>query len=431
MVKVLRKNSGRAAPARARMTLKEVMKLDQEKLRRYAEVVIKRGLFLKEGQPVYIEAQVDNEALICALAEAAYDAGASDVAVAWKSNALDRIRLLRGGDGIGTLSELDCAEIDYHAGRGAAFIRVEKVDLDVFRGVPAASIQKKAIGDRQSRVRYSRKSGGAQTTIICCPTESWAKVVYPDLPADEGVEKLWEAVFTCCRVNEPDPLAAWDSYIANSRRRRRLLEDKQYKTFHYTSRETDLYLSPTEPQTWGGGCCEFPDRPDIFVPNVPTEEIFTCPHKYKAQGYVTSTRPLNFRGQLIDHFRLELKDGKVVSYSADVGEEVLRAILETDEGSCYFGEMALIDKNSPISALHTTFYTTLYDENASCHIALGLAGGPGEMSPEELDAAGINQSVLHVDFMVGSDDMNIQGMTADGVWEDVFIDGSWAPEFTI
>lgn len=405
--------------------------MDQEKLKKYASVVIRRGLFLKEGQPVYIEAQVDQEELVCALTEEAYAAGASDVAVAWKSNAFDRIRLLRNDDSLSALSELDCAAIDYHAGRGAAFIRIEKVDLDVFRGVPTAAIAKKAIGDRQSRVRYSSKSGGAQSTIICCPSESWAKVVYPDLAPDEGVEKLWEAVFECCRVKEPDPLAAWDNYIANSRRRRALLNEKQYRTFHYTSRETDLYLSPTEPQVWGGGCCDFPDKPDIFVPNVPTEEIFTCPHKYKAQGYVTSTRPLNFRGQLIDHFRLELKDGKVVSYSADVGEEVLKAILETDEGSCYFGEMALIDKKSPISALHTTFYTTLYDENASCHIALGLAGGPSDMSAEELDKAGINQSVLHVDFMVGSDDMNIQGLTADGAWEDVFVDGSWAPEFTI
>lgn len=405
--------------------------MDQKKLQTYAEVVIKRGLFLKPGQSVYIEAQVDSEELICALAEQAYAAGASDVSVAWKSNALDRIKLMRKDGEIGALSELDCAAIDYYAGRGAAFIRVEEVDLDVFRGVPMENIQKKAIGDRQSRIRYSQKSGGAQSTIICCPSVSWARLVYPDLPPEEGLEKLWEAVFACCRVNEPDPLKAWDDYIANARRRRKMLEDKQYRTFRYKSAETDLYLSPIEPQFWNGGCVEFPDRPDIFVPNVPTEEIFTCPHKYKSEGYVTSTRPLNFRGQLIDHFRLTLKEGKVVDYSADVGEEVLKTILETDEGSCYFGEMALIDKKSPISALRTTFYTTLYDENASCHIALGLAGGPPGKTPGELDAMGINTSVLHVDFMVGSDDMSIQGLTADGTWEDIFIDGSWAPAFTI
>lgn len=403
--------------------------MDMQKLDKYAEVVIKKGVFLKKGQPVYIEANVDNEELVCALARQAYLAGASDVSVNFKSQKLDSIKLMRDGDDIGKLTEIDYATIDYHAKRNAAFIRIDNVDLEVFKDVPASAIQKKAIGDRESRIRYNANSDRAQSTIICCPTRAWAKVVYPDLPLEEALEKLWEAVFFCTRVYEEDPLKAWDDYIANSRRRRALLDAKQYKTFHYTAKETDLYLSPIDDQMWGGGCCEFPDSDEIFVPNVPTEEIFTCPHKYKSQGYVTSSRPLNFRGQIIDHFTLTLKDGKVVDYKADKGEEVLKTILETDEGSCYFGEMALIDKKSPISALNTTFYTTLFDENASCHIALGLAMGGAD--PEELDRLGINQSCLHVDFMVGTEDMNIQGLTADGTWEDVFIDGSWAPEFTI
>lgn len=404
--------------------------MDKAKLQKYAQVVIRYGTLLKPGQPVYIEAQVDNEMLVCALAEEAYAAGASDVAVSWKSQPLDRIKLLKGrGNSIGKLTDLDYASIDYYAGRNASLIRVEEIDLDVFRDVPSDLIQRKALGDRESRIRYSQKGDHVSSTIICCPTPSWAKVVYPDLPPEEGVEKLWEAVFQCTRVNEPDPLAAWADYIARSRRRRAMLDAKQYKTFHYTSAETDLYLSPIDNQMWNGGCVEFPDRPEIFVPNIPTEEIFTVPHKYKSQGYVTSSRPLNFRGQLIDHFTLTLKDGKVVNYTADVGQDVLKTILETDEGSCYFGEMALIDKNSPISALGTTFYTTLYDENASCHIALGLAGGQG--SPEENDKMGINTSALHVDFMVGTADMNIQGLTAEGVWEDVFINGSWAPAFQL
>ena len=403
--------------------------MDQKKLQKYAQVVIKYGTLLKPGQPVYIEAQVDNEELVCALTEEAYACGACDVSVNWKSQKLDRLKLLNGGDQVGRLSELDYAAIDYHAGRNASFIRIEDIDLDVFQGIPADLIQRKAVADREIRVRFGQKSDHASTTIICCPTPSWAKVVYPDLPADEALEKLWEAVFQCTRVNEPDPLAAWADYIEKSRRRRALLNEKQYRTFHYTAAETDLYLSPIDNQVWGGGCCEFDDRPDIFVPNIPTEEIFTCPHKYKSQGHVTSSRPLNFRGQLIDHFTLTLKDGKVVDYHADRGEEVLKAILETDEGSCYFGEMALIDKNSPISAMGATFYTTLYDENASCHIALGLAGGPGDAA--EKDKLGINTSALHVDFMIGTADMNIQGLTDDGVWEDVFIDGSWAPAFQL
>lgn len=412
--------------------------MNHEKLRKYAEVVIRRGLFLKEGQPLYIEALLETSGLVCELAKEAYRAGASDVAVSWKCNELDNIKLTPERYGnkinrreIGKLTELDYAAIDYYAGQGAAFLRIESPDLEIFKDVPTEAIQQKAIADRQSRVRYSQKGGRVQTCIICAPTLSWAAAVYPELPAEEALEKLWEAVFTCVRVNEPDPIRAWDDFIAAARLRRKLLNEKHYMTFHYKSSVTNLYISPQDEQFWGGGCADFPDSEDIFVPNIPTEEVFTAPHKYKVNGYVTSTMPLNFRGRIIRDFKLIVKDGKVIDYHAKEGEDVLKSILETDAGSCYFGEMALIDKNSPISRLNTIFYTTLYDENASCHLALGLCGGHNELSEEEKDRLGINTSILHVDFMVGSADLNIRGQLADGTWEDVFINGSWAPAFVL
>ena len=409
--------------------------MDKVKLHQYAEVVVKKALQLKKGQILYVEALLGTEEFVCALAEEAYQAGAGDVAVNWKSNQLDRIKLSRpDAPDIGRLTELDYATIDYYASRGAAFVRIESPDLEVFRDVPTANLQRKAVGDRESRLRYGEKSRetGAGSTIICVPTVPWAKAVFPELSPEEGVEKLWEAVFQCVRVNEPDPLAAWDNFVANTRKRRELLNKKKYVTFHYKSAKTDLYISPIDEQFWCGGCNDT-DDPDVYcIPNVPTEEVFTCPNKYKANGYVSSTKPLNFRGRIINNFKLTVKDGEVIEYSAEEGEDVLKSILETDSGSRYFGEMALIDKNSPISKLNITFYTTLYDENASCHIALGLGlGGAGAMTPEEKEAKGINHSALHVDFMVGSDDMNIKGQLADGTWEDVFIDGSWAPAFTI
>lgn len=409
--------------------------MNQQKLHKYAEVVIKKALQLKKGQILYVEALLETQEFVCALAEEAYKIGAADVAVNWKCNNLDKIKLSRtDAPDIGKLTELDYATIDYYAERGAAFVRVESPDLEVFKDVPTVNIQHKALGDRESRQRYSQKAfkTGAGSTIICVPTVPWAKVVYPELSPEDGVEKLWEAVFQCVRVNEPDPLAAWDNFVTNTRKRRALLNEKKYVTFHYKSSQTDLYISPIDNQFWCGGCNDT-DDPEVYcIPNVPTEEVFTCPHKYKVNGYVSSTKPLNFRGRLINNFKLTLKDGKVVEYSAEEGEDVLKSILETDSGSCYFGEMALIDKNSPISRLNTTFYTTLYDENASCHIALGLGlGGPGQMTPEEKEAKGINHSALHVDFMVGSDDMNIKGQLPDGTWEDVFINGSWAPAFSI
>jgi len=402
--------------------------MDLNYLKQYASVVVRRGLFLKEGQPLYIEAYAEHEKLVCAIAEAAYDAGAANVTVKFKSAELDRIKLLRGGDKLSEVNEADLAATDYHGGAKSAFLRIDNVDLEVFKDVPAQNIQRKALADGQLRKRFSAKAGMSQSCIICCPTPSWAKAVYPNLAPEEALEKLWDAVFECTRAKQPDPLKAWDDYIANSRRRRKMLTDKHYITFHYKSEKTDLYLSPTDMQYWGGGCVDFPDSDEIFVPNVPTEEIFTTPHKYKAQGHVSSSRPLNYRGQIIDNFTLYLKDGKVVDYKAEKGGEVLKGILETDGGSCYFGEMAFVDKTSPISALNTTFFTTLYDENASCHIALGNAYGG---DPEQCEKLGINQSAIHIDFMVGTEDMSITGQTEAGEWEDVFIEGSWAPQFTL
>ena len=183
-------------------------------------------------------------------------------------------------------------------------------------------------------------------------------------------------------------------------------------------------MSPIDDQSWGGGCIEVPGG-KVYTPNVPTEEVFTVPHKYKVNGVVCSTMPLNFRGKIVDDFRLVLKDGKVVEYRPPWARTSSGASSRPTEGSCYFGEMALVDQRSPIARQGVIFYSTLYDENASCHIALGLAGAPN-MTDEEREAKGINHSILHVDFMVGSDDMSIRGQKQDGTWEDVFVNGRWA-----
>ena len=290
--------------------------------------------------------------------------------------------------------------------------------------MPADRIQKKAVADREIRVRYGKLAQGAGQSIAAVPSAGWAKAVFPDLPEQQAVEKLWDCVLSCTRCMEPDPIAAWDEFIRRTNERKRILNEKKYVTFHYKSAKTDLMMSPIDDQSWGGGCIEVPGG-KVYTPNVPTEEVFTVPHKYKVNGVVCSTMPLNFRGKIVDDFRLVLKDGKVVEYSAAVGEDILKSILETDEGSCYFGEMALVDQRSPIARQGVIFYNTLYDENASCHIALGLAGAPN-MTDEEREAKGINHSILHVDFMVGSDDMSIRGQKQDGTWEDVFVNGRWA-----
>ena len=392
---------------------------------KYANVLVRRGVNLQPGQMLYIEAPTEHEYFVSIVAKAAYDAGASNVGVVWKSNLLDLVKLSQPEMPENTLLPCDYDVVDYFAGKGAAFLRLESPNLTTFANLPADRIQKKAVADREIRVRYGKLAQGAGQSIAAVPSAGWAKAVFLDLPEQQAVEKLWDCVLSCTRCMEPDPIAAWDEFIRRTNERKRILNEKKYVTFHYKSAKTDLMMSPIDDQSWGGGCIEVPGG-KVYTPNVPTEEVFTVPHKYKVNGVVCSTMPLNFRGKIVDDFRLVLKDGKVVEYSAAVGEDVLRSILETDEGSCYFGEMALVDQRSPIARQGVIFYSTLYDENASCHIALGLAGARGGMTDEEREAKGINHSILHVDFMVGSDDMSIRGQKQDGTWEDVFVNGRWA-----
>ena len=391
---------------------------------KYANVLVRRGVNLQPGQMLYIEAPTEHEYFVSIVAKAAYDAVRRMWAWCgrvtcwtWSSSPSPRCPRTR-------CCPATTAWWTILRARAPLFYVLESPDLTTFANVPADRIQKKAVADREIRVRYGKLAQGAGQSIAAVPSAGWAKAVFPDLPEEQAVEKLWDCVLSCTRCMEPDPIAAWDEFIRRTNERKRILNEKKYVTFHYKSAKTDLMMSPIDDQSWGGGCIEVPGG-KVYTPNVPTEEVFTVPHKYKVNGVVCSTTPLNFRGKIVDDFRLVLKDGKVVEYSAAVGEDILRSILETDEGSCYFGEMALVDQRSPIARQGVIFYSTLYDENASCHIALGLAGAPN-MTDEEREAKGINHSILHVDFMVGSDDMSIRGQKQDGTWEDVFVNGRWA-----
>ena len=217
-------------------------------------------------------------------------------------------------------------------------------------------------------------------------------------------------------------MAAWDETYRKIVERRAYLEGRQYKKLHLKSAKTNLVLGMPENHIWEGGGVTDPNGV-YFMPNLPSFEVFASPHKMQADGYVAATMPLNYQGRLVDEFVLTLKEGKVVDCSAKVGEDILRGIVEFDEGSCRLGEIAIVEQSSPVARQHVIFYNTVYDENASCHIALGR--GFFRSGPEDAAARGINVSTLHVDFMFGSDDMRIQGQTADGVWEDILVDGAW------
>lgn len=240
--------------------------------------------------------------------------------------------------------------------------------------------------------------------------------------AANRLKALWETVLRCVYCDMEDPVAEWRAYIQKTAARKAALDKKGYTAFHYKSAVTDLTLYPVPGQIWMGGFIPIPNRP--FTPNIPTQEVFNTPIANRSEGYVTATLPLNWGGGIIHDIYLRFEGGKVVEYRASQGQELLTAMLSANEGALRLGEMALVDQDSPIARMGRLFYTTLYDENASCHIALGNAYGPGD--PELRRQRGYNDSSIHVDLMIGSDDLNIRGLTPDGRWEDVFIQGRWA-----
>lgn len=403
--------------------------MEREKLSRYAEVVVRRGLNLRRGQMLYVEADIRTAEFVREAALQAFAAGASDVKIRWKDAGLDQIRYRKLGAAAAKLNRLDLSEIDFYSKKGAAYLKVLSPDFEVFDKIDAEVLAKAALSEREQGQRYSGNGERLHRTLVCIPNESWAAKVYPGLKRSEALRELWKLVFSCMRLDSIDPLAAWDEFIATAKRRRALLEAKDYRKFHFKSSRTDLELCPMKGAKWYGGCCDFPDTDEFYIPNLPTEEVFTVPDKYTANGFVRATRPLNFQGQLIGPFTLTFREGKVVEYTAEKGGELLRQILESDEGACYLGEMALVSEDSPIAAKRTTFYTTLFDENASCHLALGFGLAEEDKTPAEREALRINHSAVHVDFMIGSRDMRIRGQLKDGSWEDIFVDGKWAEAF--
>lgn len=395
------------------------MTLDHK--RRYTRVLLRVGVDLKEGQSLFVEAPTGQEAFVALLAEEAYAMGCPDVGILWRSDLTEAVRLKAGASGWMNGAE-DMAL--YYANKKAAYLRLECPDLSVFEGIAAEQLAKKARQDGKVRTIFRMKASGCGQTIACVPGKSWADVVFPELPEESRLEALWSAVLHCTRCDTPDPDVAWNDYLIKTAQRKKMLGKKGYVEFHYHDAVgTDLVISPAEKAFWMGSCIRSEDR--ISVPNIPTEEIFLAPHKYKVNGTVHATMPLNFKGALVEGIWLKFENGRITEYGAKRGSEILSSIIETDEGSHYIGEIALVDQNTPIAQLGRLFYTTLYDENASCHIAIGNALGPIR-DPVEREALGMNTSAVHVDFMIGSNQLCIDGKRPDGSWEAVFVNGHWA-----
>lgn len=389
--------------------------------RRYARVLLRVGVDLKAGQSLFVEVPVGQEEFVALLEEESRAMGCSDVGVLWRDDSADAARLKAG-----IVAETAGAEemARQYAGQKAAYIKLDCPNLSAFEGIPAERLTEKALQDSKVRGIFRTEAAGCGHTIACIPGPSWADIVFPELPDDERMDALWNAVLFCTRCSGPDPEGAWKDYLDRTAKRKKLLSERKYTAFHYHDENgTDLMVCPAEKAFWMGSCIPAKDR--ISVPNIPTEEVFLTPHKYKVNGAVRSTMPLNFRGTLIEGIWLKFENGRIREYGAEKGYDTLKSIIETDDGSHYIGEMAFVDQSTPIAHLGRLFYTTLYDENASCHLAIGNALGPTR-DQEEREALGMNTSQVHVDFMIGSDRLCIDGKRPDGSLEALFVNGHWA-----
>lgn len=404
----------------------------EQHLSRYAELAVNVGVNIQPNQYLYISASLDAAEFVRVITEKAYDAGARQVFVDWVDDVVSRLRYEKApADSFAEFPEWKVMEREQLAEKGAAFMSIISQSPDLLKGIDASRIadSQKAAGQALDKYRQYVQSDKISWTVIAAPSEAWAAKVFPDLPAGDQVTALWEAIFKAVRADQDNPVQSWVEHDNNLHAKVDYLNNKRFRKLHYTAPGTDLTVELPEGHLWcGAGSVN--EKGHTFMANMPTEEVFTVPLKTGVNGYVSSTKPLSYGGNIIDNFKITFKNGRVTDVSAEQGEEVLKRLIDTDEGAKHLGEVALVPHASPISQSGLLFYNTLFDENASNHFALGSAyafciEGGKKMSREELVQHGLNQSITHVDFMVGSDEMDIDGVFDDGSTEPVFRSGNW------
>lgn len=409
------------------------MKSLEDKLSRYAELAVKVGVNIQPNQQLYIAASIEAAPFVRLLVKKAYETGAKQVFVDWNDDEVSRMRFeMAPEDSFSEFPSWKVQEREQLAEQGAAFMSIVSQSPDLLKGIDSKRIaaSQKAAGQALNKYRQYVQSDKISWTVLAAPSKAWAAKVFPELPEEQQVEALWNAIFKAVRADLDEPIEAWKEHDDLLHKKVDYLNDKKYVKLHYTSPETDLEVALPEGHLWCGAGSKN-EKGDSFMANLPTEEVFTVPQRDGVNGYVSSTKPLSYGGNIIDDFKVTFENGRIVDITAKQGEEVLKQLVETDEGSHYLGEVALVPHQSPISASNILFYNTLYDENASNHFAIGSAysfclKGGKKMSSEDLLKHGLNQSITHVDFMVGSDQMDIDGVLADGTREPIFRNGNWA-----
>jgi aminopeptidase len=404
----------------------------EKNLDRLAEVAVRVGLGIAPGQELVMTATLDAVPLARLITQHAYKAGASVVTsiLADEQNALLRFRY-------GSDVSFDAAPSWLYEGMAAAY-KSGAARLAIAGNDP--SLLSKEDPEKVSRVNRATSKAYRPAleliarheinwTIVACATPAWAAAVFPNLPPDEALARLWKAISAASRADQPDPVAAWKEHDANLHRRAERLNEKRYSALHFRGPGTDLRVGLADGHLWlGGGTTA---RNGLYcIPNMPTEEVFTTPHKDRAEGHVTSTKPLSHQGTMIEEISVRFEAGKIVEAHAARGNQVLQRMIETDEGARRLGEVALVPHSSPIASSGLLFLNTLFDENAACHIALGQAYSTclkdgDSLSPEQLASRGANSSLIHVDWMIGSNRIDVDGISAAGNSEPVMRAGEW------
>lgn len=407
--------------------------MNRSRLENYAKLIVKSGLNVQNGQEVLIQCGLDQPNFVAMVTEECYRAGAKRVTVKWSYQPVARMHYLyRSLETLSEFTDIERAEWQNRVDKLTCLLWLDSDDPDGLAGTDSAKIATA----NMARFPFIKPFRDAmenryQWCIAAVPGKMWAKKIFPELSEEEGIERLWQAILDCSRVTD-DPIGEWNAHNKNLAMRCKFLNDYRFDRLEYrSSNGTDfvVWLNP-EGIFCGGGETTL-GKNIYFNPNIPSEEVFTSPMRGRAEGKVVATKPLSYQGKLIENFWIEFRNGRAVKVGAEKNQDVLEKMIAMDEGAACLGEVALIAYDSPINNTGILFYNTLFDENASCHLALGRGfnnclEGYENYTNEECENKGINSSMIHVDFMIGSKDLSIVGITADGRRVQVFKDGNWA-----
>ena len=392
------------------------------------------GVNIQKDNILVISSPIETAEFARLITEEAYKSGAKDVIVHYGDQKLTKIKLENSSlETISNIPEWQAESYNYYARQEACFISISASDPDGLKGVPVEKIgaSQKARTSALKEYFDNSMSNKCRWCVLSVPTLSWAKKVFPKVSDDEAMESLWDVIFKTVRVDTENPVNAWEKHNAYLEEKIKFMNNNNFKSVHLKSANgTDLNIELPEGHIWAGG-----SERDVngipFNANMPTEEVFTLPKKTGVNGIVYSSKPLSYGGNLIDNFSITFKDGKAIDFTAETGYDVLKQMLESDEGAKYLGEVAFVPYNSPISNSKLIFFNTLFDENAACHLAFGRAyescvKDADKYSEEELEKIGVNNSIIHVDFMIGTSDLEVTGINENGETIQIFSNGNWA-----